>query len=188
MDPSTLLILTGPPGAGKTTVGRLVAAEFDPSACIESDWFYTTIVNGFVRQWEAESDPQNRTVIRSALAMVARMAEGGYFTVVEGIFGPWYLDLVREELADQQIQAHYIVLRPDLDSCVKRGAGRPPVGRTSRHSPLTDEEPIRLLWRAFSDISPYESHVIENTDLSTGETARAVIEHVRDRSMLLPLQ
>ena len=41
-----LLILTGPPGAGKTTVGAIIASESPLSACIHSDWFWTTIVNG----------------------------------------------------------------------------------------------------------------------------------------------
>jgi adenylate kinase family enzyme len=42
----TVLILTGPPGAGKTTVGAIIASESPFSVCIQSDWFWTTIVNG----------------------------------------------------------------------------------------------------------------------------------------------
>jgi predicted kinase len=185
MDDPTLLILTGPPGAGKTTVGRLVASGYDPSACVESDWFYTTIINGFVPQWLEGSDPQNRAVIGSAMAMAARMSEAGYFTVIEGIFGPWYLDLVRERLKGHRVKAHYIVLRPDLQSCLERAKGRPPVGRTRRHPPLRDEEPIRMLWDLFSDIGEYERHVIDNSTLSSGDAARAVAAEVQHRRMML---
>jgi cytidylate kinase len=39
-----LLILTGPPGAGKTTIGAIIASESPQSACIHSDWFWTTMV------------------------------------------------------------------------------------------------------------------------------------------------
>jgi dephospho-CoA kinase len=73
-----LLILTGPPGAGKTTVGVLIAAESPLSACIQSDWFWTTIVNGHIPPWESEADAQNRAVIRAAAAAGARMANAGW--------------------------------------------------------------------------------------------------------------
>ena len=48
---ASLLILSGPPGAGKSTVAPLVAADADPSVRLESDWFWTTFVNGFVEPW-----------------------------------------------------------------------------------------------------------------------------------------
>ena len=133
VDQGILVILTGPPGAGKSTIGRLVAAEYNPSACIHSDWAYTTIVNGFIRQWEPESDPQNQAVIRSSIAMAARLVEGGYFTVIEGIFGPWYLHLVQDELDGHQIRPHYVVLRPDIEKCLERAQNRPQVAKVPRH-------------------------------------------------------
>ena len=65
-----MLVLAGPPGAGKSTVARLVAARFERSACIESDWFFTTIANGFVAPWELAAHDQNRTLLRAAEAIV----------------------------------------------------------------------------------------------------------------------
>ncbi|MGH3576993.1 MAG: AAA family ATPase, partial [Mycobacterium sp.] len=73
-----ILIITGPPGAGKTTVARLVAEYFDRAACLETDWFWTIIVKGLIPPWEVEADSQNRTVLRSFAAAAASLAEGGY--------------------------------------------------------------------------------------------------------------
>jgi hypothetical protein len=176
MDEPFLLVLTGPPGAGKTTVARGVAARFGRSVCIESDWFWSTICNGFIVQWKAEADPQNRAVIRSFVAAGVRMVSGGYCTVVEGIVGPWYLDLVREELQSFDIDAYYVVLRPTLATCIERATGRGGLARVPGHPPLTDEEPIRLLWHLFADLGEYESHTIDSTEMSETETADRIVE------------
>ena len=74
MEDGMLLILTGPPGAGKTTVGAIIASESPLSACIHSDWFWTTIVNGHIPPWERAADTQTRAVIRAAAASGVRMA------------------------------------------------------------------------------------------------------------------
>ncbi len=181
MDEPFLVFLTGPPGAGKSTVGQSIADRFGPSACIESDWFWTTIVHGFVPQWQPEADPQNRAVIRAVVAAATRLVGGGYSTVVEGIVGPWHLDLVRHELHAAGIPARYIVLRPSAATCLTRAAGRAGSERIPGHPPLTEEGPIRLMWERFADLDAYESHVVDTTHLSVRETTDAIVARLEDR-------
>ena len=95
MDDGMLLILTGPPGAGKTTVGAIIASEPPLSACIHSDWFWTTIVNGHIPPWERAADAQNQAVIRAATAAAVRMANAGFTVVLDGILGPWHFEPLR---------------------------------------------------------------------------------------------
>ena len=175
VDQPFLLILTGPPGAGKSTIGGLIAREFDRSVCIESDWHWTTIVNGFVVQWKTEADAQNQAVIRSFMASASRMVQGGYTTVVEGIVGPWSLDLVREELQEAQFLTYYVVLRPELAACLARARGRTGDERVPGHPPLTDDEPIRLLWSLFADLGELEHHVVDNTDLAAAQASEMIV-------------
>jgi len=176
MDEPFLLILSGPPGSGKTTVGRIVASGSGLSACIHSDWFWTSIVSGGVPPWEAIADGQNRVMIRSAVATAARMADGGYSTVLEGNLGPWHFDIVRSELATCPVPTSYIVLRPDIDTCLTRAVRRRAEGLEHRDA-LTDEGPIRHLWSEFADLGPYERNVLDSTALDPVETA----DHVRQR-------
>jgi len=173
MDDGTLLILTGPPGAGKTTVGALIAAESPLSSCIHSDWFWTTIVNGHIQPWESKADAQNRAVIRAAAAAGVRMANAGFTVVLDGIFGPWHFEPLREELAQCTAPVNYAVLRPDGDTCLARAQERVLVSAEHRDA-LIDEGPIRHMWDRFHHLGPAEKSVIDNSAIDPGATAMLV--------------
>jgi len=176
MERPVVLIITGPPGAGKTAAAGLVAQRFDRAVCLESDWFWTTIVKGFVPPWRPEADPQNRAVLTAVAEAAAALATGGYHVVIDGIVGPWYLGLVTGPLARHDIATHYVVLRPDLE--VTRGRVGARVAREARKSLLAsafrNEDPVARMWGEFSDLGEFERHVIDNTDLDAPATAALV--------------
>jgi len=170
--PASVLVLTGPPGSGKSTVGGFVAGRFSPSAHVESDWFWTTIVGGHVPPWLPEADTQNRTVLRAFAAAAGELARGGYTVVVDGIVGPWYLDLVTDELGRSGAATHYLVLRPPLEVALARARSRAP--RAPGTAPLAEEGPIREMWERFQNLGAYERHVLDNGDQDETQTAEAV--------------
>ena len=181
-----LIIIAGPPGAGKTTVARHVAMRLTPTAClIESDWWWTTIVKGHVPPWQPEAHDQNRTVVRSFAAAASVMAEGGYPTVLEGIVGPWMLELVKAEAAARDLAVHYVVLRPSLDTALQRAMARLGEELVPGHPALTDEEPIRQLWHEFSQLHEHEQHVLDNTTLDAEQTAELLWLLVQQEKYLL---
>jgi predicted kinase len=185
MDDGELLILTGPPGAGKTTVGAIIASESRLSSCIHSDWFWTTIVNGHIPPWEREADGQNRAVIRAAAAAGVRMANAGYTVVLDGILGPWHFEPLREELEQCTVNVNYAVLRPDGDTCLIRARGR--VLESAQHrNALTDEGPIRHMWDQFRDLGPIEPFVIDNSAIDPRATATLVRKRMTAGDLELP--
>ena len=83
-----LLVITGPPGAGKTTVARSVAQTFDKSALVEGDAFFGFLSSGAIAPWLPEAHDQNDSVIRVAASAAGQFASAGYVTIFDGIVGP----------------------------------------------------------------------------------------------------
>jgi hypothetical protein len=157
--------------------------RFDQSACVlESDWWWTTIVKGRIAPWEPTAHDQNRTVVASFAAAAGVMAKGGYPTVLEGIVGPWMLDPIAREAQVRHVVTHYVVLRPTLEVALERAMSRAGEERVPGHPALTDEEPIRKMWEAFSHLGDFEGNAINTTSLDVEQTVERAWSMVSDGS------
>jgi AAA domain len=146
-----LIVLTGPPGAGKSSVARGVAAAFERSVLVDGDAFFAFLASGAIAPWLEEAGEQNGTVIEAAAAAAGRYAVGGYVTVYDGIVGPWYLpDFVR---ATGLAQLHYLVLLPSLEVCRRRVLGR------TGH-PFRDEAAADHMHRQFAQATVAPGHLL----------------------------
>ena len=114
----SLLIITGPPGAGKSTVAKLVADAFDPSVLVHGDVFFEFLARGAIPPWLPESQAQNTIVTQATAAAVGCFTQGDYTTVFDGIVGPWFLPTFTAAAGLDTIQ--YVILFPSLDARINR--------------------------------------------------------------------
>ena len=90
-------------------------------------------------------------------------AQGGYFVVVDGIVGPWFI----HPFKTLKQPLHYIILRPALDAAIEHC-------RLRGGDTLTDPQPISELHKQFSMLGEFENHVIETAGHSPEDTLAAV--------------
>ncbi len=172
MAPSSLLLLTGSPGCGKTTVAPLVADRHDPSACLDLDWFFAKLRRGAIEPWRPEAHTQNRVVLQAAADASAAFAAGGYLTVAEGILYPFMLDLFAAACRRDDVALHYAVLRAPIDLVQRRVQDR----RTEpQHAgALADAAVVDDLWAQFEQHGLAERHRVDVGHHSADEVAEEI--------------
>jgi len=135
---------------------------------LHADDFWHYICQGRIAPYLPQAHQQNQTVIDALAQAASAYAAGGFQVICDGIVGPWFIDVFRIAATARVIPLHYVILRPDQATALRRA-----VSRTDHV--LTDPEPIRSLHRQFTDIGAYEKHVLDSTRLSPQATADTVL-------------
>jgi energy-coupling factor transporter ATP-binding protein EcfA2 len=166
-----LLLVTGPPGAGKSTVARLLSAGFERSALVAGDAFFAFLDQGFIAPWLPGSETQNEVVTRAAAAAAGQLAAGGLTVVYEGVVGPWLLPTFLEWCGMSAI--HYAILLPSEATCLHRV-------RTRVGHGFDDPDATRSMHQQFDAAPVDHRHVLAPPPDTAEDTARLVRARMDD--------
>jgi hypothetical protein len=170
-----LLVVTGPPGAGKSTAASLAAAAFSSSAVVRGDDFFAFLASGAVAPWLPASRTQNELVLRAAGAAVGTLVRGGMTVLYDGILGPWFLP--EFTAAAGVAELHYAVLLPPLATCLTR------VGVRTGHD-VPAAEATRHMHAAFVAAAIELRHLVVEPRLAPQELADLLLRRYREGQLL----
>lgn len=165
----SIIILTGPPGSGKTTTGELLASKSaTKSVHMRADNFFDWIRAGFIPPDDPKSMEQNQTVLTAAAVAALSYWRGGYEVIMDGVIGPWFLPILHAAFDRAQAPAHYVVLRASPEVAIARSMAR------NRAETEREMDAIRSLHDAFGKLGPLEPHVVDTSFISADHAARDV--------------
>ena len=169
---SRLVIVSGPPGAGKSTVARRLSQQVaSPLALhMHTDDMYGHIKKGFIPPWMPESRDQNVTLMKAMAASAGICAAGGYEVFIDGIVGPWFFDPWIEAARTHGTELHYVVLLPDEATTVGRATSRTYPGA------MRDAAIAQHMWRQLQSYDIGERHRLDTSLQAAAETVSAVFE------------
>jgi predicted kinase len=163
----SVIIVSGGPAVGKTTVSRLVAAAFDRSVHLQADDLMASIVSGWVDPNLPEAEQQNEAIGGVLAVSAMSFAQDGYMTVVDGYLFPEGVEGLAAACTSRGLSCHYVVLTADLDTCwvraSRRGEGRWPL----------EFSPFAAVHRRFDDLDLDPRHMVEAT--GSPEAARDAV-------------
>lgn len=153
-----ILILTGPPGAGKNTISSVFARHGKKCAVIDVDLIRWIILQPHKAPWEGEEGHKQQLLgVRHACMLAKSLISENYDVLILDVISDETAQIYKGTLKDSQPKI--VLLLPSFEEIKRRNKIRPP---------RLKEEQIKMLYKQQKSLTKYDLK-IDNTNLSAEE-------------------
>jgi predicted kinase len=179
-DVSGCVIVTGMPGAGKTTITSLVARLMPRAAQVSGDDVNAMIRSGFVWFMGEPTDEalrQDELCNRNMCGLANNFIDFGFTVLMDTVLADRSeLDFFLALLSPRPVRL--VVLDPGIDVCKSRNAGRDPEAQFEFDGYERLEEDVR---REFGDIGWW----LDTSNMTAPQTADMLVQEMTGRTTAL---
>jgi cytidylate kinase len=155
---ASITIVSGCPGAGKTTLARELACRTEGGLHLLSDTFYRFPARPLDPTTPA-AHRQNASIMRALGRAAGSFAEDAYAVFLDGVIGPWFLPVLARELP-RDVPLEYVVLQVRLQDALDRVRDREGAGTSAG---------VTRMHRAFSELGEFGRCALETSQASVEE-------------------
>ncbi len=139
-----IILISGPPGAGKTAVGEALCERFDRMLLVEVDDLRHMVRAGYRHPWVADHQAREQLQLgaRNAAAIALESIAARYSVVIADVITADAVQWYRDALADAPVRVELVTLLPTLEATRARHAHRDPAlleRADALHAQLTAE-------------------------------------------------
>ncbi len=167
-----LIVISGPPASGKSTIAQLLAQKFSKSVLLSKDFIFHLVRGGHFDPWKETVAAKKQFALNNSVMryIIKTYLSAGYTVIVEGIFEN--KQLAELSKAANNIRAFRLV--PSLAALKSRDRGR------SLHKQIPHRlKPLHDLMKSDKGSNFYK---IDNTGFTVNQTLNLIYSQLHENS------